>query len=159
MMIDSPRRREYLANIKSYLIELRTLTGKTVTKSQLGDPIDALTFRDTVASRGVDLNERFTLEFNQLVTERFKCYIRNLELEKSEGIYIWTNRSVICGLYLVDHLYDIDFSFSFNFADGIIGFSTKDLSNSSLLDFYEGSSSVQLVDVEVKGDSWPRITF
>lgn len=158
-MTDLSKKRVFNANIKNYLNELQVITGKPVAKSELGDPDEALAFRDMLALRSKNLVLKFTLGFDQLSTERFKSYLINLEAEKRDGIYIWTNRSVICGLYMVDRLSDINFSFSFGFTEGVIGFSTKDSHESLLLDFYEGSSSAQLVDVEARGDFWSKVTY
>ena len=160
MISESSKKRAYLTRIDSYLKELGTLIGKRVEKSDMM-PIESI---DNVRRASRSLREtpvsKFEIRFPEKESERFKAYIERLHRANESGVYIWTEKSNLCGLYKAKSLKHIDFSFPFDINDeGVLAFLCDNLKDELLLDFSSDLTGQQVISVECQGINWPDIDY
>ena len=100
------------------------------------------------------------MNFDLRKSKRFKQFIANLDKANNRPVYIWTEKSNVCGLYKASSIKAINFSFKFDVNDdGMVIFLTEDCNDRLLLDFYIDYKERKMLDLEVKGKNWFSVPF
>jgi hypothetical protein len=149
----------YKINLKSHLQELNCFTVRTMSESDLV-PLDQT---KEILDRSKQLREavpnKFTIPFEEKKSFRFKNYIKLLQDANSSGVYVWINRTNDCGSSIIKSLFDLKWNFDFECSrHGMLILVTTDLQDRILFDFYEEDDE-RLLDIEVSGANWPKITW
>jgi hypothetical protein len=160
MMANIHNKIAFKRNLVPYLLELKQLTGIDVS----GESLISVENTDKIRQEWLPLKKadknKFIISFSEKTSERFKTFIANLSKANNSLVYIWTEKSNICGLYKVASIEAINFAFPFNLSpDGIVVFLTEDLSNRLLLDYYQDSDDQEMLEVEWQGKDWHSIAF
>jgi hypothetical protein len=158
--ISTRQKFEYGKHIAQCLAELAQLSKKPPTENALSS-LDAIA---VVRQASLHLKDkprrRFTIKFEERLTERFTTYVERLYRNNPSPVYIWTHLSNSCGLYEIPSILDFNFGFSYDVnRDGIIALLTKDVADKMTLDFSEGSLGTRVLEVEVAGDNWPLVVY
>jgi hypothetical protein len=151
---------QFKKNLSAYLLELKSLTGKTVSSESLSSINEVERIRNEASIlENYDIS-RFTIDFKDKSEERFKNFIIALSNSNKSSVYIWTNRSNFCGLYKIPSIKMFDFSFPFDVnPDGLVVFLSEDINDQLLLDFSYDSKGQEVLEVELKGRHWPFIKY
>ena len=151
---------QYKRSIASYLQELKELTGKDI------DPISLCSLEEIEEIRQKSLpikdanKVEFTMKFVEKSSERFRNFIASLDKANNSSVYVWTDKSNVCGLYRVNSINAINFSFAFDVnTNGIVVFLTDDFEDKLLLDFYRDSKEEEMLEVVIQGRNWSKISF
>ena len=153
-------KREYLNNITSYLLELGTLADKTVNRVDLSSVEEVNDVRTMASNLDGLLATKFNINFSEKDGVNFNNYIQSLYEANGKQVYLWTSKTNVCGLYRVDSIKDVNFSFPFDINDeGVVVFLSADMKDKLLLDFYIDSTANKVVEVEVQGLNWPNIKY
>jgi len=152
---------EYRQNIKTYLSELALLTNKELNEDDiLYSPLSVENARQRSSSLSEFPILKFTIPFSEKKSERFSLYIDNLYQKNSSNVYIWTQRTNICGLYEVESIKKINFDFPFSINnEGILVLLSTDFEDKLLFDFSLNSDGDEIVEVEAQGKNWSRLKF
>lgn len=103
---------------------------------------------------------RCEIRFSDKSTERFRRFLQSLANANPSSVYVWTPRTIDCGVLLVPSLDAIKFDFDFTINDeGILAFTTSDLADSLLLDFSSTPAGEQVLAVETQGPNWARAVY
>jgi hypothetical protein len=157
MSQSASNQRRYL---EQYLKELSQLLGRTVLLEELGSPEEAQALR--VAAQQLLYQPSVVREigFDEKKTSRFRKFVERLVEVNPNPVYVFTPRTISCGVLEIDTLRDVRFDFDFGLnPEGILSFVTRNLSDSLLLDFFESPGGERRVEVEAQGASWARIEF
>jgi hypothetical protein len=147
-------------NINSYLLELKEFTGVDVKREFLSSVEDVKKIiKKTLLLKDTNKN-KFAIDFSEKTSERFKTFIANLKKANNSPVYIWTEKSNVCGLYKVASIDAVNFAFRFDLSpEGIVEFVTEDLSDRLLLDYYYDSDDREMLEFEWQGKHWHSISF
>jgi hypothetical protein len=160
MMTNMRQKIQFKKNLPSYLIELKKLTGIDVNSESLSSVEDVESIRKKASALGSAKTTKFVMDFEEKNSERFKNFIENLFRSNNGPIYLWTSRSNLCGLYKLDSIRMVDFSFPFDLnPEGIVVFLAEDTSNKLLLDFSVDSQGQEILEVELQGKNWPLVKY
>lgn len=152
--------RAYKANITAYLAELSTLSNQTVSADDLSCMNEVENIRATISDLKKLPISKFNIPFPEKENARFRNYIHNLYESCSEKVYIWTSKTNSCGLYKIDNIDAVNFSFPFNLnTQGVVVFLSENIKNKLLLDFYIDSSGEKIIEVESQGLQWGAIKY
>ena len=156
-MSDAQRQFRYKANIKKHLSQLRHLTGRELS------PTDLITLAETdlLRERSRKLERlpirRFSVPFAERNGKLMKDLINKIHGAYQSRIYLWTELANTCGAVWLDSILDFNFEFDFEIdANGVFALESEDLRQKLLLDFSEVESG-KLLEVEVSGDVWGAI--
>ena len=147
-------------NISNYLLELEILANRKITR----DEISSLEVVHSIRKISLQLNNystyTFSIAFSEKESNRFKSFIDKLSMTNCGQVYIWTERTNVCGLFKVNNIKDINFSFPFDInPEGILVFVPVTLEDQLLLDFSLDSTGKQIIEVETQGRNWSKITY
>ena len=151
---------QFQNNIDSYLLEIEELTGTDITPGLLSSIEDMEKIREK-SSALKDLDKlNFVMKFELKNSDRFRQFIANLNKVNNSPVYIWTEKSNVCGLYKVSSINAVDFSFKFDINDeGMVIFLTENCQDRLLLDFYKDRIDKEMLNLEVKGKHWYSVPF
>ena len=151
---------EYRKNIASYLSELKQLTRTDVSSESLISIEDTEKIRQKWSYlKNVDTNN-LAIDFSEKSRERFQTFIANLCKANSNPVYIWAEKSNVCGLYKVASIEAINFDFPFDISpDGIFVFVTEGLEDRLLLDFYQDYGDREMLEIEWQGEHWNSVSY
>ena len=151
---------EYKKNLAPYLSELRRLTGTDVSSESLISVEDTEKIRQKWLYLKDTNTNKIVIDFSEKNSERFKKFITNLNKANSSPVYIWTEKSNMCGLYKAASIDAINFDFPFDISpDGIFVFVTEDLENELLLDYYYDSGDREMLEIEWQGKHWHSVSY
>lgn len=155
----STRLRQNL-HLKRYLDELSALTGRFVQADELGDLEQVAALRMAAQRFLEDAPAQFEIRFSDRTSERFKKFLQSLTDANPASVYLWTPDTIDCGVLLVPSLGAIKFDFDFTINDdGILSFTTSDLSDRLLLDFSSTPAGEQVMTVETQGPNWGSAVY
>ena len=150
---------QYKINLTPYMLELNNFVLKRKGES------DLLSIEKTrmniEKSKNLDrmVLLKKTIPFAEKSSEKFKKYISLLQKANPAGVYIWLERTSICGTTIISSLKDINWGFDFNCSkNGVVEFVSTDLQDKILFDFFEEDGE-QLLEIEVQGTNWPKINW
>ena len=162
MKMDLARRKkiQFKLNIKTYLAELKELTGEDISPLFLS----SLEEMEEIRRKSLHLKDidkiKYTANFSMKNSDRFRKFIANLSKANNSPVYIWTKRANSCGLYKAASINAVDFSFEFDLnTEGIVTFTTENANNELLLDFYRNSKEQETIKIEVTGKDWYSVSF
>lgn len=147
-------------NLKKYLSELSTLTGRAVQSDELGSLAQVNSIREAGQKFREQPGKSCEIPFSDRTSERFKGFVEALHNANPSPIYLWTPRTIWCGALLLPSLEAV--RFGFNFAvneEGILVFLTSDLEDRLLLDFSGSPSAEQTMKLEVQGANWAKVAY
>lgn len=146
--------------LKKYLIELAVLTGRPVQADELLSLEQTAALRAARQTSGAQTTLSADIQFSDRRSERFNVFVRRLHDANPSPVYVWTQRTIDCGVLLVPSLMAIrwEFDFAVN-EEGILAFVTDDLADRLLLDFSELPTGEQRMKVETQGVNWERVTY
>ena len=165
---DAKSRREYLRaklkylnDIEPHLLELETFANKTVNRCDLSSIEEVEEVRARLISDLKNLpTKSFEINFSEKDGVRFDAYIQGLYNSNREAVYIWTKGTNSCGLYKVDSIKSVNFSFPFEInTDGMLQFLSVDVKDNLLLDFDIDDAGEKLIEVEVQGLNWINVKY
>lgn len=81
--------------LPAYLSELKTLTGLDVSSKSLSSIENVEKIRNESSSIKDNDISKFTVNFEEKESERFKRFISNLNESNSSPVYIWTKNLII----------------------------------------------------------------
>lgn len=146
--------------MKSYLAELRALTGRAVQADELGSLEQVAAMRMGVQKFVGQSLTACEIKFSDRGSERFKKFLRGLRDANPLSVYVWTPRTIDCGALLVPSLDVIRFDFDFTINhEGILAFTTSDLGDRLLLDFSSTPTGEQVMKIETQGSNWARVVY
>lgn len=147
-------------HFKKYLAELSVLVGRDISSENL------LSLEQTKAIRQASLKfdtqpkAQYRIPFSEKSENRFRSFIQRLSSANSSSIFVFTPRTITCGVFPIASLEQIKWEFDFSInGEGILGFLTEDICDSLLLDFSESDFNQQELTVEVKGHNWLSCRF
>lgn len=151
---------QFKKTINSYLLEIKEFIGTDITPNLLSSREDM----EEIRNKSYVLNDleklNFVMNFDLRKSKRFKQFIANLDKANNRPVYIWTEKSNVCGLYKASSIKAINFSFKFDVNDdGMVIFLTEDCNDRLLLDFYIDYKERKMLDLEVKGKNWFSVPF
>jgi hypothetical protein len=150
----------FKANIGRHLTQLSRLTGTIVNKDSLLSPQETEALRATSKTTEYAPVWRHTMDFSKLTEAQFQRFVGALDEMSPSGVYIWTPLSNVCGLLRPVPLKSIQWGFDFDLIpEGILVLLTADLADRMLLDFSEGSTRRQELEIEVSGQHWGRTSL
>jgi hypothetical protein len=147
--------------MKDHLKELTTLVGHPVYEEDL----ESLEKTDAL----VELNrERFAgsnssyceVSFSDRLSERFNFFVEKLHVLNPSPIYIWIERTNMCGTLRVPSICTINFGFEFNIErNGVFSFVTENLKDMLVMDFFISGDGEQRLDLETHGHNWGGVKY
>lgn len=160
MTNDIKTKLEYKNNITSYLRELGMLSNRIIKESDLSSMSEINEVRVQSSNLANLPIFKFKINFTELTSKQFSEYIYSLYEINSAQVYLWTNKTNICGLYKANNIKEVDFSFPYDInSEGIIVFLSENLKDKLLLDFSTDVSGTKVVEIESQGLSWPNIKY
>lgn len=155
-----PDRLRLKLHLKRHLEELSALTGRSVQADELGSLEQAAQMRMAAQKFIAQPFARYEIKFSDRKTERFRKFLQRLTDANPSSVYIWTRHTIDCGALLVVSLAEIKFDFDFAINDeGILSFTTSDLTDKLLLDFSSTPEGEQIMTVETQGPNWASAVF
>ena len=159
-MTNVTNRREYLNNIDSYLLELEMLADLKLSKDDLSSLKEVENIRDAALNLKSSQSSKFEIDFIDKSSDRFVHYIQNICQTNDDQVYLWTSKTNSCGLYKVDSISHVNFSFPFEInKEGVLVFLTADVNDKLLLDFTIDDAGKKVIEVETQGLNWPSVEF
>ena len=152
---------EYLNDIEPYLLELGTLTNKTVNRCDLSSIEEVEEVRARLIS-GLKNSptKSFEINFSEKEGVRFDAYVQSLYNSNREAVYIWTKGTNSCGLYKVDSMKSVNFSFPFEINnDEMLVFLSVDVKDRLLLDYFIDDAGDKIIEVRVRGLNWINVEY
>lgn len=147
-------------NMKRYLEELGSLTGRVVQPDELCSLEQVVVMRQTAKELAAQHAVVFEIPFSDKGSSRFKTFIQKLKDANSSPVYLWTPRTMNCGALLVPSIGEIKFDFDFAINDeGILSFTTNDFRDSLLLDFTNTPMGEHFMKVETQGEHWAKVSY
>jgi hypothetical protein len=147
-------------NLKKYLNELTGLIGRPVHAEELGSLEQVNSIREVGQKFSSLISQKCEIPFSERCSERFKDFLQRLDDANPSSIYIWTPRTINCGVLLVASLAVVRFDFDFSVnEDGIIVFLTSNLEDRLLLDFSGLPGSEQIMKIETQGANWVNVPY
>ena len=102
----------------------------------------------------------FTIKFYKKSSKRFKNFIARLYSCNKSPVYIWTAKSNNYGLFKIDSIKKINFSFKFKVnVEGIVVLLTENLQDTLILDYYENSKEERLLEITLQGKNWFSVAY
>jgi len=146
--------------MKKYLEELSVFAGHPVKSADLGSAEQAASIREAARKFSVSDAASSEIAFVDRSSERFKQYIKRLHDANPSQVYVWTPRTIDCGVLLVPSLSAIDFDFDFAVnEEGILVFLTDDLEDRLLLDFFIAPTDEKRMKIETQGANWGEVIY
>ncbi|NEV64841.1 hypothetical protein [Thiorhodococcus minor] len=147
-------------NLKRYLDELTALIGRPVHADELGSLEQAASIREASQKFHAQATQACEIPFSERCSERFKGFVQRLHGANHSSVYVWTPRTIDCGILLVPSLAAVKFTFDFAVnEEGIFVFLTSDLEDRLLLDFSVSPKGEQVMKVETQGANWVSVTY
>lgn len=147
-------------SMKMYLKELTVLAGRPVQANELGSVEKAVSVRKAGQKFSTLDAASFEIPFADLSSERFRRFVRKLYNANPSSVYVWSPRTIDCGVFLMPSIAAINFDFDFEInEEGILVFLTNDLKDRLLVDFFILSQSHKRSKVEVQGNNWGEIIY
>ena len=159
MTAENRNKIRYKVNLKPHLEELNCFTTKTMHESDLLSLDETKKLLDQGQSLR-NLNARkFSINFDEIRSERFKKYLLKLQEANPSRVYLWIERTNDCGTSVLNGLLDIKWDFDFSCSDnGVLTLVTLDFQDRILFDFFE-EDGARYLDIEVKGHHWSTIDW
>ena len=146
--------------MKKYLEELTVLVRHPVKSADLGSVEQAASIREAAKKLSVSDAASSEITFVDRSSERFKKFVRCLHDANPSQVYVWTPRTIDCGVLLVPSLSAIDFDFDFAVnEEGILVFLTDDLEDRLLLDFFILPADEKRMKIETQGANWGKVIY
>ena len=147
-------------HLKEYLGELGRLLGRVVQEEELGSLAQVTTIRAAALKFDTQPAISHDIPFTERKSDRFVRFIQCLSEANPSHVYVWTPRTILCGVILVPSLNAIklDFDFDINH-EGVLVFLTSDLSDRLLLDFSTTDMNEQRLNIELQGRYWSRVSY
>lgn len=103
---------------------------------------------------------QFQLRFDEKRTARFADFVQRLAEVNPSDVYLWTPASNVCGVLhpIPMQLVNLGFPFDLN-PEGVTVILASDLQDQLLLDYSVGDDGERLLEVEVGGEHWGRVTY
>lgn len=150
----------FKTNIGRHLAQLSQLTGSAVREENLLSLLETGALRERSKANEYVPSWRRTVAFSEKAGRRFQRFVESLEEMNSSGVYIWTPLSNVCGLHRPVTLKSIHWEFDFELIpDGILVLLTADIADKMLLDFSEGPTGKEELEIEVSGPHWARASI
>jgi hypothetical protein len=154
MTSEAQRQFRYKANIKKYLLQLKHLTRRDVSAT------DLMTLAETDALREKSKKierlpvQKFTIPFADRDGSAMKALVAALYARHQSRIYLWTELANICGGLWLGSILDFNFNFDFDVdSNGVFSLLSEDLRQKLVLDFGDLEGN-QMLEVELSGDAW-----
>ncbi len=158
--VNLAQRLEAIHAIKNYLQVLSILTNRAVKKEDLTSLEKSLEIIAKHEYIRTLPNMKFEIGFEGRSSDQFKNFIRNLEKTKQSPIFIWSKGANSCGLLQVSSLFEINFEFEYEIdGNGVFVFTSDDLQDELLIDFYENNEEQRMMKIEVYGHLWSKIIY
>ena len=160
MSITLPNKIQRKCQLTLYLNELEVLLGRVVKSEELGSVDEA----EEVRRKSIKLSSgpisSCNIPFSDKNNDRFKQFLNKLISANSSPVFIWTPRTINCGILTIPDLSEIkmDFSFGIN-QEGILVFLTSDICDRLLLDFGVGETNEERLTIELQGNNWREIAY
>jgi hypothetical protein len=146
--------------LAQYLSELKALLGIEINPSSLVPIENIEEIREQASCLSNEKESSFLIEFDDKLNEKFREYISNLRKANHSEVYVWTDRSNICGPCKINSIEDLDISFPFDVnSDGVVVFLTIDFCDKLLFDFSFDSDNQRILEVESQGKNWPLVEY
>lgn len=147
-------------NIRSYLDELASLVGHSVNADDLGSIEQAVLMREASQKFVGQPSLCCQIAFEERSSMRFSDFVSRLYGANPASVYIWTPRTITCGVFLVPSVSAIKYDFDFDInADGVLAFLTSDLEDRLVLDFSESHTGEKIMSVETQGLNWGAVRY
>jgi hypothetical protein len=144
-------------NMTLHLRQLSLLTGGIVAREDLLTVDETEAVRENAKLIQYSSSWRDTIAFSEKSSPKFKTLIAELDELSSEGVYLWTPLSNLCGLLRPIPLDTIRWEFAFDLIpEGIIVFLSADLQDKLLLDYSSSSDGREELEIEVSGEKWTQ---
>ena len=147
-------------NLKRYLEELAVLTGRTVLGDELGGLELAVAIREASQKFATYTSASFEIPFSDRCSARFRQFVQKLHKANPTSVYLWTPRTIDCGVLLVPSLDVVKFDFDFDVnEEGILVLLSSDLVDRLLLDFSKSCTGEERMTVESQGINWMHVDY
>lgn len=138
-----------------YLAQVSEISGRLVEQ----DELDSIEETDAIRSEFKKFIDQpkaaFEIKPNDLRSGRFIHFLESLEQANPKPVFIWIERTNVCGAFKLPSVSKIYAGFKpEKVPEGIISFITEDLENSLILDFDDDS-----VEVELQGPDWIDVRY
>lgn len=147
-------------HMKQYLEELGVLFGRPVNVDEIGDPKDVEAVLK--ASKFMDFSSQETeIDFNDLQSDRFRCFIQKLHAANEAEVHIFTPRTRDCGLSPSLPIIDVNFAFDFFlFGEKNIALITADMEDRLFLDFlWPDDRDEKGAVIKTNGKNWAGLSY
>jgi hypothetical protein len=154
------QRLEAIHAIKNYLQVLSILTKRPVKKEDLISLEKTLEIIDKSKLIRALASKNFEIDFEDRTSDQFKNFIENLDENKRSPIFIWSKGANSCGLFQVSSLLEINFDFEYEIdGNGVFIFTSADLQDQLLVDFYENNEGQRKMKIEIYGNLWSKTNY
>jgi hypothetical protein len=146
--------------LAQYLSELTAILGRDINLSSLVSIENIEKIREQASCLSNETESAFSIKFDGKLSERFGEYISNLRKANDSEVYIWTDKSNLCGPCKINSIGDFDISFPFDVnPEGVVVFLATDLCDKLLFDFSIDSDNQKILEVESQGKHWPLVEY
>jgi len=146
--------------LSRYLKKLKCLTGRDLTPASLLSVEETESIHEQLSDLANSHASKFTIAFEDKLSERFRNYVENLYKANPVPVYLWIEESSMCGLIRLKSIKSVNFTFPFDVCpNGVITFSTADFRDRLLLDFFEDGVGQRMLEVESQGKHWLNVTY
>jgi hypothetical protein len=147
-------------DLRRYLEELSALTGRQIRADELGSIEQAASIREDCQKFSAQASRVTEIPFPDRKLERFKKFVRRLSRANAASVYVWTPRTISCGVFLMPSIDAVRFDFDFAInEEGILVFVTSDLEDRLLLDYSNSPAGGRIMKVETQGTNWVGVTY
>ncbi len=142
------RKIEYLRDINAYLHELELISGSKVIKDDLSSLGEVEQLRKKSTHTTYIQTDSYVILFTEKKSQK---YILRLErFFGSDKFLVWTSKTNYCGIFYLEGINCVDFSFPFDINDeGIVVFLNKDVQKKVISDFSTTASGEQVLEIEL----------
>lgn len=152
---------EQKVNMKRYLEILTALTGRSIHPNDLESLENTSSLSEIAQDHFINsTTSTFEIPFQERLSERFKNFVQQLYATNSSAIYIWEKRTKSCGILISPSILSINFNFDFAIdSSGIFSFSTINMTDAVMLDFFISDEGEQRLLVKSRGANWGEVKY